>query len=639
MKGKEMRTKLFTRPLVVVVGLVASAYLAGPALANDPAPAPGYGYVEVCKDASAITPGTAFQFTIDGLAPILVKSGQCSPALRVPVTPPAAEATSALGTVKVTENDYVPDAATGFDTSDWTVVSAIHTTAPGAPDAMLKAADLGDRTATLFVAGNTDESQATVVHFTNDPVNGYFEICKDQVTAAGLDGQMFTFDWVGANGAGGSVSVPVGGCSLPINAPAGHVIVTEDGTNYVDTTVDADGHPGIWGVHDGDVTAMSIADAEATVSVTGAMVGDTTEESIVHFRNNSSLLKICKVVPIRTGLDGLPYSFNVTANGGAAHSYGVSAFVKWRDPDTEYGCVTVGTFRAGTSIVVTEVPQPGQAVDAIWLEPSHPFVQSGSDFLGQTATLTLQSGETEVFYKNAPADPQHLKICKNGGGPNTTVNFTVTGPLGTAPDVEPAQVLAVAVPLNATGSGCAEAGDWSYIGPVTVAETIPSGFAVTAIDVATPDRLVAGSKNLATGVVGAYIGDGTTVVTYTNADPPQSAGGASSSAGSGSSTAAPAATATPTSQPTTATAPAKQVKGATAAYVVSVKIVTVHGKRYVSVRMAGPNAKTRVHLRLIDRHGTVMKNAVRTVKTNVTTRILDLPVSKSIVKVRAIPVL
>ena len=46
-----------------------------------------------------------------------------------------------------------------------------------------------------------------------------------------------------------------------------------------------------------------------------------------------------------------------------------------------------------------------------------------------------------------------------------------------------------------------------------------AGFSVSSITVADADRLVAGSVNLAGGSVGAYIGSGVTVATFTNAGP------------------------------------------------------------------------------------------------------------------------
>src|SRR5579885_983907 len=131
-------------------------------------------------------------------------------------------------------------------------------------------------------------------------------------------------------------------------------------------------------------------------------------------------------------------------------------------------------------------------------------------------------------------------------------------------------------------------------------------------------RAAPGSTNLTAGTVGAYIGDGTTTVTYTNVDPPASAGTGSSAASTGPQ---PAVTAAPTT-PTQAPAAAAPTRAAVAARVVSVSIVTVHGTRYVSIRIASPNAKASVHLRLLDKHGTVLRNAVRTVRANVTTRIL-----------------
>ena len=93
-------------------------------------------------------------------------------------------------------------------------------------------------------------------------------------------------------------------------------------------------------------------------------------------------------------------------------------------------------YTAGTSITVTEVPQPGQGVSNITIEPAgRTFTQSGSDFLGQSATFIIGSGITTLNYTDALIEPGMLKVCKIGpaGEPNAT--FTVAGPRGTAPDI------------------------------------------------------------------------------------------------------------------------------------------------------------------------------------------------------------
>lgn len=630
-----MRTKLYTRMLATALGLVVSAFLAGPAFAGTD-PSPTHGWIEICKNAPSITTGAAFEFTLTSADnarykdTVSVHAGQCSTARPVPAD---------VETVTVTEDDY-----------SWNVLSAVHTLAPGAKDQMLGAVDLEKRTAEVDINSPVDESQATVVEFTNDPVNGYFEICKDQVTGAGLDGQVFNFAWTGENGAAGTASVKVGSCSFPILAPAGLVTITETGTVYVDNN-------GIWTDRDHDLKSASIGDAQAVVHVWTADPSDYSKESIVHFRNNSSLLKICKVIPGWSSLEGLPYTFSVTAGGASVGTFSVNAFSAY-DSDAVYGCVKVGAFPAGASIGVTEMPQPGQRVESIWLKPDGnstllTTLQASptKDYTGQSATFTLQRGENELFFKDKPVVDPHLKICKTGGPVNGSIAFTVTGKVFWPDETKPSSAvladgapLALTIPLDATGSGCVEAGNWAYIGPVSVVETIPPSFKVTSVTTSTPDRLKA--VTLPTGTALVYMGYGTTVVQFANTDPPTAdtsggGGGSSSSStpSSGSTSAPGTVTATPTAQPQAAApAPVKPAKAAIASRVVSVKIVTIRGKRYVSIRMASPNKTARVHLRLVDRHGTVMRNAVRTIKANVTTRILDLPVAKSIVKVRAVAV-
>lgn len=598
--------------VVLLIGVVAAAYIAAPALATQQDPT---GYVEVCK-ASGTAPVTgSFSFTVNGQSAGPVNVGECSAPMAVPA-----------GTATIAETPTITSDTFGgsFNSNEFTEVSAIHTSAPGAIDSALVTADLSGRTATVNVAAG-NQSAETIVTFTNDPVQGYVEVCKSQDGGAALDGQTFPFTVYGAMGFLQHVNVTVGACSNPILAPSGHVVVQENGpATYVDGITSPTG----------SLLASSLTDAWAAVSVTGH--GTQSGESIVNFMDNSAQLKICKIADrSSSALIGHSYTFNV--NGS---SISVTAGA---DPGH---CVILPTrYTAGTSITVTEVPQPGQGVSNITIEPAgRTFTQSGSDFLGQSATFIIGSGITTLNYTDALMDPGMLKVCKIGpaGEPNAT--FTVAGPRGTAPNITMGSDT-LSVPA---GQCVLDPTLLPYAGPQTVTETALAGFSVSAITVADPDRLVAGSVNLAARSVGAFVGTGTTIVTYTNVagSPPATttttATAASTSSGSTagtSGTPAPAAstastaTTASTSTPTAAAVP-QVTKTVKLAYVLSARIVALKTGRFVVVRVNGSAKTATIRVKLIGADGKVLRTVLRTVATNHAVRIANLKLGHSVHSIR-----
>jgi hypothetical protein len=583
--------------VVLLVGLVAAAYVAGPAFATEQDPT---GYVEVCKATGTPAVSGTFSFTVNGHSTGPINVGECSAPIAV-----------RAGTATIVETPTItPDGFGGsFNSNEYSEVSAIHTSAPGGTDSALVTADLAARTATVTVAAGSQAAE-TVVTFTNDPVQGYVEVCKSQDLGATLDGQTFPFTIYGAMGFLQHINVTVGACSNPILAPSGHVVVQEDG---LATYVDAITSP------TGSILASNLANAWAAVSVTAH--GTQSGESIVNFMDNSAQLKICKIAGLYSStLIDQSYTFMV--NG---RSISVTAGA---DPGH---CVIVPTrFVAGTSVSVTEVPQPGQAVSDIAIAPvGRTFVQSGSDFLGQTATFIIGSGVTTLSYTDALRDPGMLKVCKVGpaGSPNAT--FTVTGPRGTAPDITMGSDT-LSVPV---GQCALDPTLLPYAGPQTVTETAMPGFNVSSITVADPDRLVAGSVNLPARSVGAFVGTGTTIVTFTNvaaappaAGPPTVGTTSGGTSGTTGSTAAPVSVSAPT-----ATSVVKNIK---AASVMSARIVALKSGRFVVVRVSGSAKTATIRVRLIGANGKVLRTVLRTVSTNHAVRVANLKLGPSVRGIR-----
>jgi hypothetical protein len=70
------------------------------------------------------------------------------------------------------------------------------------------------------------------VNYTNIPVDGYIEACKNNASDAGLSGA-FTFTITANNAFSTTKSVPIGHCSLAILGPAGVVNVAEAALNSI----------------------------------------------------------------------------------------------------------------------------------------------------------------------------------------------------------------------------------------------------------------------------------------------------------------------------------------------------------------------------------------------------------------------
>jgi hypothetical protein len=147
-----------------------------------------FGYVEVCKTSTSITPGIPFQFSVDGGAVFPVNVGNCSPPILKPV-----------GTTTVTETPAPHTTLTNvFGTSG---------------------ATQSGNSALATVPYNADN----LVSFNNEINTGTLKICKAQTPSDGpLGNTAFNFSYsYTANGVVTSATVPgglkPGQCSAAIN--------------------------------------------------------------------------------------------------------------------------------------------------------------------------------------------------------------------------------------------------------------------------------------------------------------------------------------------------------------------------------------------------------------------------------------
>ena len=411
------------------------------------------------------------------------------------------------------------------------------------------------------------------------------------------------------------VTIPVGFCSTPFYAPAGHVDIQENGDAAYVTSIEA---------NDGNLLDSDLDAAWAQLRVWPAPLGFDSHESLVTFTNNSAQLEICKVVPDDGSLDtAAVYSF--TVNGA---SYSVNgAGIHWLryDADTVYGCTLAGRYRAGTDMTVKETPKVGERVRDIWLEP---FVRTadatfgGTDFTGRTVSFTLMAGDTTVYYKDVPEDPQLLKICKLGAPTGGSVAFTIAGPRYDAHGALTTGTDTVTVPVGS----CSDPAEYPFAGAQVITEAASAAYHLTGVTATTDmwngTRL--GSVNLAGGSATVWVGDGITEVTFTNAvtgTPPPT-------------TTTTVAAVPPTASTASASAPTKVAAPAKAMKVASARVVTVGHNRYVVVRVNGAAKTARIHVTLIDKNHKVVGSLTRYVATNKAVRVGNLRLSPSVFSVK-----
>jgi hypothetical protein len=285
-----------------------------------------------------------------------------------------------------------------------------------------------------------DESLTTTVQYTNDPVTGVVEVCKQAATnSASLNGT-YTFNITsedpGINvldpASGGydlpwtttaSATISAGGlgCSGPIVVPAGTVQTVEPGTTYV-TSITA------WsnGTNELVSPAPNLALGTAYANVPA---GDTTNQTLVTYTDALSTVKLCKAW---TGSTAPTTSFPFTlSSSGAAGPTAVTGTVGLAAGT----CQIVGTVRAGTQVNITEGVVPGTKVASIATSPTlnsqgiSPVVPGSLSLPNRVVSVIAGAGETTVTYTDEIADPGTLKICV---APTTnpsagTVPFTVNG--------------------------------------------------------------------------------------------------------------------------------------------------------------------------------------------------------------------
>ena len=476
-----MKHQLLRRMMAGAMGLfIASSALVGvvgaTAIHAGAEEAASTGQIKICKNFATPLPAglninvttETFGFTVSGITsgpgsstdnPLLVTVGSCSAITSVPT-----------GSETITE---IP--------APWYTVGSI-TELQG--QSYLTSSSLSAGTATVAVDASAN---VDVVTYTNEPVTGYLEVCKQAVSGSGLTGT-YAFTVTGPDGFSNSTTaaaVGINGCSDPILVPAGTDTVTEAGTNLYVTGIIANTN----GVGASDIVSDNLTNGTAKVSV--APSTSTDIQTDVTYTNDVVNYETCKVFSADNGpgpsnIATTAFPFTFTATGVAGPNTAPPAVSL--NPGQ---CSDPTALRPGTIVSVTEGIVPGTKVESI--------VASGADSVSTSASVTAgtisvivgtptsswadPTNDAYVTYTDEVALPGTLKICKAAGSPapsGTSFTFTASG----APGTTTVGLGYCAFVNNANGTPM----EFPFNSTVTVTETT-AGSTVSSITATPPNVL------------------------------------------------------------------------------------------------------------------------------------------------------
>jgi hypothetical protein len=145
---------------------MAMMVFAAPAFASDP------GFLEICKSSTGLAGTPSFTFDVsNGGGTVVVANNSCS--APITVTP---------GDVTVTEAPAPFYTVSSISTAPGSALVSSNPQGSGALDSG------PNGTAVVSVPSAPDASGAVIVNYTNIPVTGYIEVCKNNASDAGLTG-------------------------------------------------------------------------------------------------------------------------------------------------------------------------------------------------------------------------------------------------------------------------------------------------------------------------------------------------------------------------------------------------------------------------------------------------------------------
>jgi hypothetical protein len=442
-----MRLSALRIALASLIGTVLAGVAISlvPSVASASTTDPPKGYVEICKTFAAGAAGApvyqgTFHYTIsggsgDGAWSTAASLSALEGGVQVCTSPILVNA----GTVTVTEKS-----------EPWFSVASITAT-QGDPGTVTQTSSNAASVTVNPAPSEGNQSLTTTVQYTNDPVTGIVEVCKQAAANSPSLTGTYTFNitsessdvnvWDSTTGAydlpwttTASATISGGGlgCSGPIVVPAGTIQSVEPGTTYV---------TGITASSNGSNELVSPAPNLALgTSHETVLAGNTTNQTLVTYTDALSTVKLCKEWTNNNGdtwataADSPTTSFPFTLNSSASSPAGPTA-VTGTVGLTATECQIVGIVRAGTQVNITEGVVPGTKVQAITVSPTDnsqgnsPIVPSSLSLPNRTVSVIAGAGETDVYFTDESADPGWLKICVDPTTNPTagTVPFTVGG--------------------------------------------------------------------------------------------------------------------------------------------------------------------------------------------------------------------
>jgi len=600
------------------------------ALATDTTDPGKTGYLEICKYSTGLSGTPSFTFTY-GADPatdptVVVPNNSCTAPLRSPA-----------GWVTVYEHP-----------GSWYTVGAISTD-PGSALQSSNPQGSGslntglNGTAVVWVAPSNDPSTTTTVNYTNDPVYGYVEVCKNNASDAGLNGS-WSFTITGNNAFATTTNVPIGYCSDPVQVPAGQVTVWETPgtpTSVSSITVQNGSPSWVFPAGNPNTNAQNgfLFPTSASANVTVApepAAGDSSQEAIVTFYNETVQLKVCKDVKNQDGAtipSTQPFTFTAVGTGDPSYPSGITKTVSvlpgqcqlvpgpYTNPNGTTG------WRAGTSVNVSEGVVPGTALYNTAVSSGRaiantqvlsPLPDPTTPNPAGSQGALLGSGETDVTFWDETVPDGTLKVCQaasDGLPVGTMLSYTATSatPAGsTATFTVPVGACKIVTnPVTKDG--------WLYNSQVTITQTPVAGEAlVPPITVNPTARFISQTSSSVTLSIGS--GD-VTIATFTNdpgatSETTGSSGGGSSSGGSSSG--GSTSTSSSSSNGSSGTSPAVKITSistSSTARISSAQLISRNGHQYLVLHVSGSG---RLELRIVElgRGGKVLRTVKLKVNAN-----------------------
>jgi len=237
----------------------------------------------------------------------------------------------------------------------------------------------------------------------NPDNNGYLEICKQSNPNYPVTG---TFDFTASapQFSSGTIQVPVGECSGPVEVPSGQVTVTEAptiGDLVSDVTACSYNE---FGECVPDLISWTLPDLYATVPVESGGVSSETLTTFTNYAASPGQLKVCKIAGLGTPV-GTEFTFTVT---------GIPPFQVQAGPPGQGGfCQLVaGTFPVNTPVTIAETPNAGYPLTSATVECN--ACTYSVNLPQSSVTTTIGAGITVASFTNTKSSGGCL-ICRNPG--------------------------------------------------------------------------------------------------------------------------------------------------------------------------------------------------------------------------------